>query len=36
MTEAYTPVVNKEPHVLEGTNTGGGDNIVDLLRDLVG
>lgn len=40
MTEAYTPVRTREPHVIgqspSPAGSGGSDNIVDLLRDLVG
>lgn len=40
MTDSYTPVRNKEPHVIgqpkPPADSPGSDNIVDLLRDLVG
>lgn len=40
MTDSYTPVRTKEPHVVGRSKppaeTAGSDNIVDLLRDLVG
>ena len=40
MTDSYTPARTKEPHVIErsgpASDSAGSDNIVDLLRDLVG